>query len=479
MRQSKLIWKGTLLALFSGGCIDDCGSEVPTVEHAVRVNSPPGTAEVQLTPSNPNTVEDVHVLITTKAADPDGDEPTYRYIWFKNGVRNAEVTGNRLPASKTAKGQLWTVNVIANDGVADGEAAVAETVIINTPPSAEISLAPKSLTFHDLATTAIASDADKDDVSFTYVWRVDGRPTSWTTATVPANATARGERWEIFVTPFDGEDNGPTVTATVEIMCFQDSSVTLTASNIEFVTVCGGSFSMGCTKGQSECDADEAPVMPVTLTRDLLIGRTEVTQGQFETAMGYNPSHFSSCGHNCPVEQVSWHEAAAFTNEVSAVAGLPQCYSCNGFGKAVSCLLVDPANSCTGYRLPTEAEWEGAARCGEDLLYASSSAISEVGWYLNNSGLRTHEVAEKISNACGIFDMSGNVWEWTQDWYGSEYFTSDGRSDPSGPSAGAVYVRRGGSWVRDASSARVANRSISTPNYRFTDIGFRVVRSAP
>jgi formylglycine-generating enzyme required for sulfatase activity len=193
--------------------------------------------------------------------------------------------------------------------------------------------------------------------------------------------------------------------------------------------------------------------------------------------MGSNPSYFSSCESTCPVEQVSWHMAAAFANAVSSAEGLTECYSCSGSGASTSCSAAMDPYTCDGYRLPTEAEWEGAARCGEDPLYAGSDTVGDVGWYALNSSSRTHAVARKAPNACGLYDMGGNVYEWTQDLYDSGYYTSSGRTEPTSASTGAGRVARGGGWLSSASSLRVANRGSTSPGFRLDYIGFRLART--
>ena len=245
------------------------------------------------------------------------------------------------------------------------------------------------------------------------------------------------------------------------------------------VRISAGTFDMGCTAGQSDCYDDESPVMPVTLTHDFYMGETEVTQGEYQAVMGSNPSYFPSCGSTCPVEDVSWHEAAAFTNAVSTSAGLTECYACSGSGTSASCSVAVAPYTCDGYRLPTEAEWEGAARCGEDLLYAGSNTVGDVGWYTENSDHMTHAVAGKDPNACGLYDMSGNVWEWTQDGYDSGYYTSAGRTDPTGVSSDRNWVSRGGSWDFGASYARVARRISLDPGDRDGYRGLRLTRTLP
>jgi formylglycine-generating enzyme required for sulfatase activity len=195
--------------------------------------------------------------------------------------------------------------------------------------------------------------------------------------------------------------------------------------------------------------------------------------------MGTNPSHFSSCGSDCPVEEVSWHMSAAFANVVSDSEGLERCYICTGSGSSTSCTIAVEPYSCGGYRLPTEAEWEAAARCGEDTLYAGSTVIGDVAWYSSNSDGTTHTVATKASNACGLYDMSGNLWEWTQDWYSSSYYSSSPGTDPDGATSGGKRVERGGSLSSEPANARVANRFRYNPDVRISSLGLRLARTSP
>lgn len=259
--------------------------------------------------------------------------------------------------------------------------------------------------------------------------------------------------------------------------CEADDSPTH-AGGGDMVRVSAASFNMGCTAGQADCRGDEYPVMPVTLTRDFYVGVTEVTQGEYETVMGTNPSAFTECGANCPVNSVSWYQAAAFTNALSAAEGLTQCYTCTGSDAGLVCTNASDPYGCAGYRLLTEAEWEHAARCGTDLRFSGSDQIDDVGWWSGNSGSAPQPVAGKAPNACGLHDMSGNVWEMTQDGYDAEYYTAEGRTNPIGD-GGDRFTFRGGGWDDIATQLRVAFRNSRGRNNPEDQIGFRVARTAP
>jgi formylglycine-generating enzyme required for sulfatase activity len=240
----------------------------------------------------------------------------------------------------------------------------------------------------------------------------------------------------------------------------------------ELAVVPAATFQMGCTAGQENCYEDEV-VHTVTLTHDTQVGVTEVSQEQFLELMGYNPASFSSCS-TCPVEDLTWHEAAAYTNARSDVDGLEQCYTCTGTGSAASCVPAMDPYDCDGFRLLTEAEWENAARCGTNLQYAGSNDAAEVAWTSENSKDKTQPVANLAPNACGLYDLSGNVWEWTQDWYDFHGARGD---DPAGPATGDDRVLRGGCWYYSVSAARVANRNYASPDENAIRVGFRIART--
>ena len=241
---------------------------------------------------------------------------------------------------------------------------------------------------------------------------------------------------------------------------------------MKFVTISPGSFEMGCTAEQSDCDADEKPAHKVTLTRGFQIQATEVTQGQYRAVMGTNPSKFSSCGLDCPVENVSWHDAIKFANALSKKEGLKPAYSGSGHS-------IRWDKSANGYRLPTEAEWEYAARGGKATRYSGSDKLGDVAWTRANSGKTTHKVGTKKANAWGLHDMSGNVWEWCWDWYGSSFYNSSPGTDPVGARSGGRRVLRGGSWGNEPANARVANRNGYDPDNRNVNLGLRLARTSP
>ncbi|HCH62244.1 MAG TPA: hypothetical protein DFR83_05530 [Deltaproteobacteria bacterium] len=234
---------------------------------------------------------------------------------------------------------------------------------------------------------------------------------------------------------------------------------------------------VGCTDEQPGCYDNEFNIMPVTLTTDYFLGETEVTQGEYEAVMSTNPSYFDDCGADCPIERISWHMAAAYTNALSTAADLETCYTCTGEGDTVSCEPAMSPYTCAGYRLPTEAEWENAARCDTVSVYAGSDDVDEVGWSVRTSDSETHPVGALLPNSCGFYDLSGNVIEWTQDWYAADYYSADGRVDPVGAEAGDGKSVRGGGWNYSSGGLRVSYRNVIHDTYRVNFVGFRVART--
>lgn len=213
---------------------------------------------------------------------------------------------------------------------------------------------------------------------------------------------------------------------------------------------------------------DEYPIHSVTV-RSFWIGTYEITQDIYEEVMTQNPSVY--LGRNLPVEAVNWYDAVIFCNALSQRDGLEKVYTINGTN--VSCDW-----SKRGYRLPTEAEWEYASHGGNSSKgyeYSGGSNASEVAWY---NGYTTHAVGTKKANELGLFDMSGNVYEWCWDWYESTYYTTSPANNPSGPSSGTVRVIRGGSFNGDVTTVRSKLRNYSLPENLYTNVGFRVVLPA-
>jgi len=253
---------------------------------------------------------------------------------------------------------------------------------------------------------------------------------------------------------------------------------------MEFVYIPSGEFMMGssdaeidevwyeCKKYSSECKREyftmESPKHKVTIKDGFWIGKYEVTQAEWQTVMGDNPSYFKDCGGNCPVEQVSWDDIQVFLKRLNT------------------------KDTQFEYRLPTEAEWEYAARAGTTGDYAGN--LDAMAWYWENSGDyrlsgewnyekwkaangRTHPVGGKQANAWGLYDMHGNVWEWCQDWYSESYYASSPGVNPTGAASGSNRVGRGGGWFNGAVFLRSAYRFYNSPATRLLSLGFRVVRN--
>ena len=257
------------------------------------------------------------------------------------------------------------------------------------------------------------------------------------------------------------QSNPTTTTPSAPSQTFTVGGVSFTMIRVE-----GGTFTMGATSEQGSIVwDDDKPAHQVTLS-SYYIGETEVTQALWEAVMSSNPSYFK--GANRPVENVSWNDCQTFISKLNAMTGKT-------------------------FRLPTEAEWEYAARGGNRSMrykYSGSNTIHEVGWYYENSGNSrldetiwdydklvsngccTHPVKQKKANELGIFDMSGNVYEWCQDWEG--VYSSSSQTNPTGPSSGSFRVNRGGGWINFARICRVSYRNSRSPDDRFGFLGLRL-----
>ncbi len=221
--------------------------------------------------------------------------------------------------------------------------------------------------------------------------------------------------------------------------------------SIEMVRVEAGTFTMGATPEMENPLDDEKPAHQVTLTNDYYIGKYEVTQALWKAVMGNNPSY--SKGNNLPVERVSWDNCQKFISKLNRITGKT-------------------------FRLPTEAEWEYAARGGNKsrgYQYSGSSNLSDVAWYEDNSGNKIHNVGSKQANELGIYDMSGNVHEWCQDWY--DKYSNSSKVNPTGANSGSYRVSRGGGWANSAGLCNSSSRVNETPGNRSGSLGLRLVLS--
>ncbi len=243
---------------------------------------------------------------------------------------------------------------------------------------------------------------------------------------------------------------------------------------LELVPIPSGTFTMGSPDGERGRNADEGPQHQVTITQPFYLGRTAVTQAQWQAVMGSNPSYFANCGGTCPVERASWNDICG------GVTG-SSCTPSSFIGK------LNQQQTSTSFRLPTEAEWEYAARAGTTTEFSfpvpagwdtgcgSFPQAALFMWWCGDSGSTTHPVGAKGANPWGLLDMHGDLWEWVGDWYGA--YSSSPQTDPQGPASSYSRVVRGGSWNNSASYCRSARRTYFVVDQRYSAIGFRLARS--
>jgi formylglycine-generating enzyme required for sulfatase activity len=229
---------------------------------------------------------------------------------------------------------------------------------------------------------------------------------------------------------------------------------TFNSISMELVLIHSGTFRMGGDKKREQAEDHETPRHLVKIGNGFFMGKYEVTQAQWHEIMNNNPSEFKD--DTRPVERVSWNDVQAFIQKLNT---------------------IEETNK---YRLPTEAEWEYAARAGSEHAYGfgdNINKLSQYAWYRKNSAGETHPVGQLKPNAWGLFDMHGNVHEWCQDWFDRKYYSQGPSNDPSGPLSGLAKVLRGGDWGSEDWYCRCASRSLSSPDRRSNRLGFRLIRN--
>jgi len=228
---------------------------------------------------------------------------------------------------------------------------------------------------------------------------------------------------------------------------------TLKAIDDKMVKIEGASFTMGCNEVKdSGCYYWEKPAHKVLIST-FYMAKYPVTQKEWTAVVGDKPWFSKDCG-DCPVENVSWYDAQVFINKLNQLTG-------------------------RYYRLPTEAEWEYAARGGNrsrDYKYAGSNKLSDVAWFEANSNKQTHPVGQKLPNELGLYDMCGNVWQWCNDWFDDKYYSHSPEDNPQGGIKDAYRACRGGSWWSEEKDSRLSNRDRYPPDARDDDVGFRLVK---
>jgi len=222
---------------------------------------------------------------------------------------------------------------------------------------------------------------------------------------------------------------------------------------MELILIRSGSFRMGGDKKLEQAEDHETPRRAVKISKAFFLGKYEVTQAQWSEMMNNNPSEFKD--DKRPVERVSWNDVQAFVQKLNT------------------------KEETNKYRLPTESEWEYAARAGSESSYnfgSNANKLSQYAWYRKNSAGETHPVGQLKPNSWGLFDMHGNVHEWCQDWFDRKYYSQSPSNDPLGPSSGMAKVLRGGDWGSEDWYCRCASRSLSSPERRSNRLGFRLIK---
>ncbi len=425
-------------------------------------NTPP-TASITI-PSDGSTYDESQsISFTGTGTDPeDGDLPSSSFAWVSS--RDGQINSGNKSFSRSnlsAGTHTITLTVTDRDGATDSDSISVTVGASNQSPKANIT-APSdnsSYAYGDIVSfKGVSTDPEDSDLpASTFVWEssIDGLIETGSKE-FSTNFLSEGSHTiTLTVTDSDGATDSATLSVTI-MRAMPDGDMT-NSIGMTFNYIEPGTFMMGSPEDESGRWSRETQHQ-VTLTQEYYMQTTEVTQGQWKAVMGSNPSSFSDCGDDCPVENVSWNDAQDF---------------------------IDALNSMDQetYRLPTEAEWEYAARAGSTTAFANGQimetgsgydpVLDSIGWYTYNSDSSTHPVAQKDPNAWGLYDMHGNVYEWVSDWYGT--YPSSAVTDPTGPASSTYRVVRGGSWSHGARLCRSAYRYSFSPGFRNRNYGFRLV----
>ncbi|MCL2727282.1 MAG: SUMF1/EgtB/PvdO family nonheme iron enzyme [Bacteroidales bacterium] len=360
------------------------------------------------------------------------------------------------------------------DGVQSSNVA---TLIVTAAPTYTISATPPSLNFGSLQTgytqpaaqtVTITNTGNQTITNLTRTTLTGYILGTLSTTSIAPNATATFTVHPNFSLTHGTHNGTITISGSNGARTTVSVSFTVTVPEPPMVLVSGGVFPMGAPDSETQASSNERPVHLVAIST-FYMGKYQVTQKEWVEIMGSNPSNFK--GDNLPVEYVSWNDIVGTTGASEVINGIT--YYADGF--------IYKLNQATGkkYRLPTESEWEFAARGGtqsKGFLYSGSNTVGDVAWYSANSGSTTHAVGTKAPNELGIYDMSGNVHERCSDWYGA--YTTYSKTNPTGPSTGSDRVFRGGGWGEGSARVRVSSRNGSAPSSRTRSIGLRLACSS-